>query len=615
MQPNHNHNTAMDAKEKERQKQFQFFGYEITDKGDGFKNSNTASFTPPLEENESSIITAAGSVFGHSVDVRGDHFVNDRDLIVKYRNAAMHPEVDRAVEEIVNEMVVANDTDQPVTLNLSHLEDDIDKKVRKKIQDEFDHVLNLLDFRKYGQDIIRRWYVDGRIAYHNVIDLNNPQRGIVEMRPISPLKIQRIKEIVEEQDPRTGAKLISGWDEYFVYSEEGFVANSSMAGQTAHGSNSQSVQGLKIAKDAITYVTSGQMDPTRRHNLSYIHKSLRAINQLRMMEDALVIYRLSRAPERRIFYVDVGDMGKAQAQAYMSQIMNKYRNKLSYDPDTGTTKSDRKHMHMLEDFWLPRSGTSGKGTEVSNLPGGQNLGEIDDIVFMRKTMLQSMNVPYSRMDSSEGSSPFTLGRTSEIDRDEIRFQKFIDGLRIKFSDLFRQALRSHLILKNVIKENEWDGIKDKIIFDYARDNYFSELKEAEILRERIETLNAAADHIGTYFSKEYVRRHILQQTEEDIRQIKQEIRAEHMSNDGLPNPEEDGVEGFGGSPEGGGAGGFEGDLGMDSEGGEEGFDETDFGDPEGASTELGADEDLSDGDFEDDEEEFTDEDEPEPEVR
>ena len=578
------------SEEKRKGKENTFFGYEITDKDNGPENSKAVSFTPPLEESESAIVTSAGSVFGHSVDVRGDHFNNDRDLIVKYRNAAMHPEVDRAIEEIVNEVVVANDTDQPVTLNLDHLEDDLDKKVRKAINEEFEYLLGLIDFRKYGHDIVRRWLVDGRIAYHNVIDLNNPKRGIVEMRPVNPLKIQRIKEVLEDQDPRTGAKLVQGWDEYFVYSEDGFVANTGgMAGPQTQGSNNQSVQGLKITKDAITYVTSGVMDPTRRYNLSYLHKSLRSINQLRMMEDALVIYRLSRAPERRIFYVDVGDMPKAQAQSYMQQIMSKYRNKLSYDPESGTTKSDRRHMHMLEDFWLPRSGTSGKGTEVSNLPGGQNLGEIEDIIFMRRTMLQSMNVPYSRMDSTAGSSPFTLGRASEIDRDEIRFQKFIDSLRIKFSDLFRQALRSHLILKNIIKEDEWDQIKDKIIFDYARDNFFSELKDAEILRERIETLNAASDHIGTYFSKDYVRRHILQQTEEDIRQIKQEIRAEAATNDGLPNPEEDGVEGFGGAPQEGPGpeGGFEGDLGLDSGGGEGEF-EPDFGEPEGAATELGA---------------------------
>jgi hypothetical protein len=584
------------SEEKQRAKDFQFFGYEIIDKNDAPDNEKASSFVPPLEESESAIVTTAGAVFGHGIDVRGDHFVNDRDLIVKYRNAAMNPEVDRAIDEIVNEVVVANDEDQPVTLNLDHI-DEMEKGVKKKIQEEFEHILNLIDFRKYGHDIIRRWYVDGRIAYHNVIDLNNPKRGVIEMRPINPLKIQRIKEVVEEQDPRSGAKMIAGWDEYFVYSDDGFVANNNSQ-QTGGSGGGQAVQGLKIAKDAVSYVTSGQMDPSRRFSLSHLHTSLRYINQLRMMEDALVIYRLSRAPERRIFYVDIGDMPKAQGQKYLASIMQKYRNKLSYDPETGTTKQDRRHMHMLEDFWLPRQ--NGKGTEVSNLPGGQNLGEIEDIIYFKREMLKSMKVPYSRMDSIEGSA-FNLGRASEIDRDEVRFQKFIDSLRIKFSDLFRQALRSHLILKNVLKENEWDKIKDRIIFDYARDNFFSELKEAEILRERIETLNSASEHIGTYYSKEYVRKHILHQTEEEIREIKDQIRAEALNNDGLPNPERDDVEGFGGGEGGGGAeGGFEGDLGLDSEGGEFGGDEfgDDLGDPEGAATELGADaeegEDLGD---------------------
>ena len=352
----------------------------------------------------------------------------------------------------------------------------------------------------------------------------------------------------------------------------------------------------------MSYVTSGQMDPSRRFSLSHLHTSLRYINQLRMMEDALVIYRLSRAPERRIFYVDIGDMPKAQGQKYLASIMQKYRNKLSYDPETGTTKQDRRHMHMLEDFWLPRQ--NGKGTEVSNLPGGQNLGEIEDILYFKREMLKSMKVPYSRMDSVEGSA-FTLGRATEIDRDEVRFQKFIDSLRIKFSDLFRQALRSHLVLKNILKENEWDKIKDRVIFDYARDNFFSELKEAEILRERIETLNSASEHIGTYYSKEYVRKHILRQTEEEIREIKDQIRAEALNNDGLPNPERDDVEGFGGEAGGGGGGaegGFEGDLGLDGEGGED-FGADEFGDPEGAATELGA-EAEGDEDLGDEEDEF-----------
>ena len=569
------------------QKKFTFHGFEIHDKKEGPENEKVKSFVPPLEENETSIIASAGSVYGHSIDVRGDQFTNDRDMIIRYRNSAMHPEADKAIKEIVNEMVVANDEDLPISLNLEHVA--LDESVKKKIVAEFDHIVDLLDFRKYAHDIIRRWYIDGRIAYHNVIDLNNPDKGIIELRPISPLRIQKVKEVIEEQDERTGSKMITGWDEYFIYSEDGFASSQSSAGL---GSGQGGMVGLKVAKDSVAYVTSGLTDPTRRFTISHLHKSMRAINQLRMMEDSAVIYRMARAPERRLFYIDVSDMGKPQAASYMNSIMQKYRNKMSYDPTTGEVNSDRNHMHMLEDFWLPR-GSGGKGTEVSSLPGGDQLGRIEDIIFFKQQLLESMDVPYGRMASGAdvGSQPFVLGRTSEIDRDEVRFQKFIDSMRIKFADLFRQTLKVQLVLKNVLASYEWDQIKNKIIFDYARDNYFSELKEAEILRERIAVLNEVEPFVGQYFSKEYVRKDILRMTDEQIKKIKAEIRAEALNNDGLPNPEDDvDLEGGGGAPGGGAS--FEGDLGgpeFGPEGGEGVDAEIPLGEPEGASTALGAD--------------------------
>jgi len=579
-------NVPQTEEEKRQLKGFTLFGHEIRAHNDDPADAKVMSFVPPHEETESAIITTAGGFTGQTLDVRGDQFQSERDLIVKYRNAAMHPETDRAIEEIISEAIVANDNDMPITLNLDHT--DLSDGVKKKIVDEFEKIMRLMNFRKNGHEIFRRWYIDARLAYHIVIDLNNPKRGIQEIRPINPLKIQKVKEVVEEQDARTGAKLISGWDEYFIYSDDGFTGSSSSQGGGSmgmgQGGGGSAVNGLKIAKDSVAYITSGIMDQTRRYNLSYLHKSLRAINQLRMMEDSLVIYRLARAPERRIFSVDVSDMSKVAGQQYMSQLMAKYRNKLTYDAATGDVTSDRKHMHMLEDFWLPRTSTGG-GAQVSNLPGGTNLGEIEDILYFKKQLLNSMNVPMSRLDNESG---FSLGRSTEINRDEVKFQKFIDQLRTKFAELFKQLLRNQLILTGILTSEEWEDLGEEIMFDYARDNFFSELKEAEILRERIQTLNEAKEHQGTYFSKEYIRRHILHQSEEQIKEIKHQIRGEALNNDGLPNPDDADLEGGGGpGPEGGG---FEGDLG-DPGMGEDLPDENEvpLDDPEGAATELGAD--------------------------
>lgn len=598
MDPRHNSSKSLastDLTDEERRelKGFEFFGYELRDKSDTPDNEKALSFVPPTEENESAYITAAGGAYGQVLDVRGDNFSNDRDLIVKYRNAAMQPEVDQAIEDIVNEAIVSNDTDLPVTLNLDFT--DLSDAMKQKLVDEFNNVLMMLDFRKYGHDIFRRWYIDGRLAYHIVIDLNNPQRGIIDLRPINPIKIRKIKEVLEDIDARTGSKMITGTEEYFVYSEDGFAQGNSAT--MSAGQSETANTGLKLPKDTVAYVTSGILDTQRRSSLSYIHKALRNVNQLRMMEDALVIYRLARAPERRLFYIDTGDMPRAQAQRYISSLMQKYRNKISYDANTGELKDNRRHMHMLEDFWLPRTST-GRGTEVSNLPGGQNLGEIEDILYFQKKLYQALCVPISRLDPEIG---FHIGRTAEINRDEVRFQKFVDRLRLRFAELFKQLLRVQLVLRGIMKENEWDGIKEFVSIDYSRDSFFSELKESEIFRERIDTLAAAEPYVGKYFSREYCRKRILQQSEEEIKEIKHQIRSEALNKDGLPSPSET-VDGDG---EGGGASGdigdFNGDLGLGTEGGED--IEAPLGDPEGASTALGPDDDNEDLDLPSDDDE------------
>lgn len=586
--------------EKRALKGQEFFGFEIRQKKteDDPNPENTLSFVPKAEENESSqLLVTAGGFFGQTIDVRGDSFANERDLISKYRSAAMQPEVDQAISDIVNETIVSNDEDLPVALNMEHTS--LSKEVKEKITNEFDHILKKLDFRKFGSDIFRRWYIDGKIAYHIVVDLKEPARGIQDLRAINPVKIRRIKEVEQKQDTRTGTNFIVSTEEYFVYSEDGFATSTNT---TIGAGSGMQTSGLKIPKDSICYVTSGLTDATRSVSLSYLHKALRNVNQLRMMEDALIIYRLSRAPERRVFNIDVGDMPKKHAESYINSLMTKYKNKLSYNAETGEVTSDRRHQHMLEDFWVPKT-SSGKGTTIDSLPGGQNLGEIEDIEYFQKKLYQALNVPISRLDSE--NTPFNIGRPSEINRDELRFQKFIDRLRIRFGVLFKDLLRVQLVLKGVITNNEWDDIKEDLIVDYNRDNYFVELKEAEILKERIDTLNTMGFEPNMFFSKEYVRREILKQTEAEIKEIKNQIRKEALNNDALPNAEADGAiegDGAGGIPGGdvGLDGGLEGDF--DDFEGED--DETFVGDPEGAATELGPEDDIdleTDEEFDDEE--------------
>jgi len=485
----------------------ELFGFEINRKSSKVKE--LPSFVPKTDEDGSGVIQAGGH-FGAYIDMDGDKFKNEVDLILKYRDIASQPECDAAVEDIINESIVGNNDEAPVNLVLDELE--ISDKLKEAVKFEFDAVLKLLNFNAYAHDIYRKWYIDGRLPYHIIIDKSSPKKGIQELRYIDPTKLRKVKEVEEKQDPKTGAKIIEKSDEFFLFQDK------LMSGAE---------QGLKIYPDAIAYCTSGQMDPGRKRILSYLHKALKPVNQLRMMEDSLVIYRISRAPERRIFYIDVGNLPKGKAEEYLRGIMNQYRNKLVYDASTGDIKDDKKHMSMLEDFFLPKR-EGGRGTEITTLPGGENLGQIDDIIYFQKKLYKSLNVPVNRL---EQEAQFTLGRSSEITRDEVKFKKFIDRLRKRFSDLFMQLLKTQLLLKGIITESDWKDWKESIAFDYIEDNYFSELKQSEMLRERFDMLGNLDEYVGKYISNEWIRKNVLRQTDDEIEEIKKQIDQETKDGD------------------------------------------------------------------------------------
>ena len=479
----------------------EFFGFEINRKG---KEPLRPSFVPKTEEDGAGVIQAGGH-FGAFIDMEGDKAKTDIDLIMKYRDISSQPECDAAIEDIINEAIVGDTNEAPVNLILDDL--DISDKIKKGMQEEFDTILKLLNFHSNGHEIFRKWYVDGRLPFHIIIDTDKPALGIKQLNYIDPAKLKKVKEVEHDVDPTTGAKVISKVDEYFVYQDERLnVAD----------------QGIKIYPDAIAFCTSGQMDPSRKRILSYLHKALKPVNQLRMMEDSVVIYRISRAPERRIFYIDVGNLPKGKAEEYLRGIMNQYRNKLVYDAKTGDIKDDRKHMSMLEDFFLPRR-EGGRGTEITTLPGGENLGQIDDILYFQKKLYKSLNVPVNRL---EQEAQFTLGRSTEISRDEVKFKKFIDRLRKRFGDLFMQLLKTQLLLKGIITEKDWGGWKEKIGFDFIEDNYFSELKQNEMVRERFDLLSNVQEHVGKYLSHEWVAKNVLRMSEEDMKDMEAQIEAE-----------------------------------------------------------------------------------------
>ena len=494
----------------------ELFGFRITraDKGSG------DGFTAPPSDDGTLDVISGGGHYASILDLDGRDR-NELDLIRRYRDIAQQPECDSAIEDIANEAIVSDERDKAVSLSLDRLQ--LSNNIKQKIRQEFDEVLRLMDFNAKGHDIFRRWYVDGRIYYHKVIDTKAPRKGIKELRYIDPRKIKKVREQRKEKDPKTGLDLVKDIDDYYLYNEKGVDQN---AGTTS---------GIKITADSVSYCPSGVVDMHKGTVISYLNKAIKPVNQLRMIEDALVIYRISRAPERRIFYIDVGNLPKVKAEAYLKDVMNRYRNKLVYDAKTGEIRDDRNHMSMLEDFWLPRR-EGGRGTEITTLPGGSSLGEIDDIKYFQQKLYRSLNVPISRL---EAENSFSIGRSDNITRDELKFTKFVQKLRKKFCVLFMDILKTQLVLKGVIAIEEWDKMKEHIQFDFMQDGHFTELKNAEILQNRLDMLGQIESYVGTYFSKEYVKKNVLRMNDEEIEEIEQQIKDESGSEMGAP--EDDGM--------------------------------------------------------------------------
>ena len=467
-------------------------------------------FSQPQAEDGTQVV-AAGGFFGSYLDMEGTA-KTEQDLIRRYREIALHPECDMAIEDIVNEAITSNENRQSVKVVTDGL--DYSSKIKVRIEEEFADVLRLLQFNTRGHDLFRRWYVDGRIFFQKVIDAENTKNGIVELKYLDPRKVKKIREVRKRRPEGmvspTNINIADETVEYFVYNERGIQG-------------AAAIQGIKIAVDTIAFCPSGMIDQNKNGLiLSYLHKAIKPVNQLRMIEDAAVIYRIARAPERRIFKIDVGNLPKAKAESYLRDVMARYRNKLVYDASTGEIRDDRNYMSMLEDFWLP-SREGGRGTDITTLPGGANLGEIADIEYFRAKLYRSLNVPVSRLEASQG---FNLGRASEISRDELKFTKFVGRLRKKFTELFNDLLRTQLIIKGVISETEWPLIRDSIFYDFLQDGHFAELKNTEMLRERLNLAREVRDYVGKYFSVNYVRRNILKQTESEIKKMDAEIKKE-----------------------------------------------------------------------------------------
>jgi hypothetical protein len=479
------------------------------------------SFALPTETMDDGAVTITQNAhYGTYVDLEGS-VRNEIELVTRYREMANHPELEMAIDDIVNEAITHDETGKTVDIVLDKLKQP--ESVKKKIHEEFENVLKMLNFGNLADDLFKRWYIDGRIYYHVVVDEKNPKKGIQELRYIDPRKIRKVREIKKGNDPKTGALIVQSMAEYYVYNDKG---------QTTQTYTSNVNAGLKIAPESIINVNSGLMDAKNTFVISYIHKAIKPLNQLRMIEDAVVIYRLSRAPERRIFYIDVGNLPKGKAEQYLRDVMVKYKNKMVYDAQTGELRDDRKHMSMLEDFWLPRR-EGGKGTEITTLPAGQNLGELEDVKYFRQKLLQSLNVPLSRLEPQQGGM-IGIGRTSEVTRDEVKFAKFIQRLRNKFSQIFDNALRVQLVLKGICSLEEWEDFKENIYYDYMKDNNFTEMREAELLRERLSVLATVDPYIGRYYSMNWVQKHVLQFTDEDIEQMKKEIDEEEEQGIGGP---------------------------------------------------------------------------------
>ena len=482
----------------------ELFGFRITKANQG---GSRDGFSAPSTDDGTLDVVSGGGHYASVLDMDGRER-NEVDLIRRYRDIAQQPECYSAIEDIANESIVSDERGQSVAVSLDRL--DLSPKIKSKIREEFNEVLRLLDFDSKGHDIFRRWYVDGRIYYHKLIDSKSPRKGIKEVRYIDPRKIKKVRETRKEQDGKFGMDMVKGVEDFYLFNDKGWEQNTGTS------------NGIRITADSITYCPSGLVDMHQGTVMSYLHKAIKPVNQLRMIEDALVIYRISRAPERRIFYIDVGNLPKVKAEAYLKDVMNRYRNKLVYDARTGEIRDDRNHMSMLEDFWLPRR-EGGRGTEITTLPGGSNLGEIDDIKYFQNKLYRSLNVPISRL---EAENSFSIGRSDNITRDELKFTKFVQKIRKKFSTLFLDMLRTQLILKGVIAEDEWPLIKEHLQFDFMQDGHFTELKNAEILQNRLDMLGTIESYVGTYFSKEYVRKQVLRMSDDEIEEVETQIKDE-----------------------------------------------------------------------------------------
>ncbi len=488
-----------------------------------------ASFALPTQALDDGAVTITQNAhYGTYVDLEGS-VRNELELITRYREMSNHPECDQAITEIVDEAICHDKDGRVVDINLDNLKQP--ETIKKKITEEFDNVLNMLNFSNLADDIFRRWYIDGRVYYHVIVNEQNPKEGIQELRYIDPRKIRKVREVQKGRDPKTGADIIKSIAEYYIYNDRGTTTQSFTAAAN---------QGLRISPESVINVNSGMMDAKNTFVISFLHKAIKPLNQLRMIEDAVVIYRISRAPERRVFYIDVGNLPKGKAEQYLRDIMVKYRNKMVYDASTGELRDDRKHMSMLEDFWLPRR-EGGKGTEITTLPAGQNLGQMEDVQYFQRKLLQSMNVPYSRLEP-QGGGLVGLGRSTEVTRDELKFQKFITKIRNKFSQMFDHALKTQLVLKGICTSEEWEEFREKIYYDYKKDNNFAELRDAELLQNRLQILGQIDPYVGRYYSQEWVKKNVLQMTDEDIEEMNKQIEKEpepaSLGPDGRPLPPE-----------------------------------------------------------------------------
>lgn len=508
---------------------FELFGFEIKRKPDELADKNIPSFAPKTADDGALNINAGGA-YGTYLDLEGSA-KTEAELVSKYREMSIQPECEAAIDDIVNEAIVKDGNEEVVDINLDNIE--ISDSIKDSILEEWNTVAELLNINNYGYEIFRRWYIDGRMYYHVMIDEANPKAGIQELRFIDPRTIRKIRAVSREKRGRTFTNITT--DEFYMYNERGF------RGASATGMDNQ---GIRIAKDSIIQIVSGLMDKDNRLVLGYLHKAIKPLNQLRILEDATVIYRISRAPERRIFYIDVGNLPKMKAEQYVKDMMTRHKNRLVYDATTGDVRDDRKFMTMLEDYWLPRR-EGGRGTEISTLPSGQNLGEMADVEYFRRILYQSLNVPRSRIDGDKQG--FNLGRAAEINQDELKFQKFINRLHIRFSQLFFQALEKQLILKGICTLDDWSEWKNKINFNYNKDSYFSELKDTEILRERLTTLQQIQPYIGQFYSTEWIKKNILMQSDEDIESMQKQIDSEQppmeVDQDGQPVQQDDSGQG------------------------------------------------------------------------